>query len=87
MGKSFMAWTDYPITEMGDEPGKIAPIRRIRLIGYDRNKYVIGVVAGHTVSIKAGYIYQRSGRLCEVPNVSYDLLCTLPETTYVEDAI
>ena len=77
MGKSFMAFTDYPITEMGDVPGKIAPIRQILVTGYDRDKYITGLVDGHVVSIKAGYIYERAGRLGQVPAVSFDELCTV----------
>jgi hypothetical protein len=33
-------WTDYPFIDLGDEPGKEAPIRRVRVMDYDGDKYV-----------------------------------------------
>lgn len=67
-------WTDYPITELGDEPGKEAPIRPARLLEYDGDKYVICDVEGLTVEFKSGYLYMERGRLGEVPPVTRRIL-------------
>jgi len=62
------AWTDYPITELGDIPGKIAPIRLCRVLAYDRNKYCVIRIGELTVSgIKRCYLYKRRGRVSRVP--------------------
>jgi hypothetical protein len=75
-------WTDYPFVELGDEPGKEAPIRKCDLISYDQDKYVMLRVEGVTTDIKSGYVYTRPGRCGEVPSVSRDVLHSLPVTTY-----
>jgi len=64
-------WTDYPFTELGDEGGKIAPIREITILEWDRNKYVKIIVEGIQEEIKAGYIYTQPGRCGKVPSVSF----------------
>jgi hypothetical protein len=50
-------WTDYPIVEFGDEPGKKAPLREIQILYYDGDKYITGLVEGVFVSFKRGYVY------------------------------
>lgn len=35
--KNITAWTDYPFIELGDEPYKKAPIRRVNVISFDGN--------------------------------------------------
>lgn len=72
------AWTDYPFTALGDTSGQIAPIREIEVLSYDRDKYCRVRVEGHEDEIKAGYIYQKPGRVCEVPPVRIADLLTLP---------
>jgi len=62
-------WTDYPITEFGDEPGKPAPMReciilaqadskrlRVRVIPDDDPLWRVGVVK-EIKALKGGYIY------------------------------
>lgn len=71
-------WTDYPITELGDEPGKRAPIRECVPLSYDRNKYCRVEVEGVTTSFKAGYIYTKEGRCGDVPTITKDELRSLP---------
>lgn len=68
------AYTDYPITELGDEPNKEAPIRQVEVIDYDSDKYCIVRIDGLTKSIKAGYLYTQEGRCGEVPNINLDNL-------------
>lgn len=75
-------WTDYPFTELGDTPGKIAPVREIEAIEFDGDKYVlIGVWGGEgeyfTTEIKAGYVYQKAGRFGDVPRLTNDQLAAL----------
>jgi hypothetical protein len=62
-------YTDYPITELGDEPNKEAPIRACTIVQrYDRgSKYVLVNVGGVEKEIKKGYIYTEPGRLGDVP--------------------
>lgn len=60
-------WTDYPIVELGDEPGKEAPVRRAKLLEYDGDKYVTCEIDGIITSFKSGYLYMREGRCGKVP--------------------
>ena len=60
------AFTDYPLVELGDEEGKIAPIRRVEPISYDGDKYVRVRFEGRVYSFKAGYLYAVPGRSGEV---------------------
>lgn len=72
-----MAWTDYPITQLGDKPYTKAEIREVEVLAYDRNKYCTVKVEGVVVDIKSGYIYKVPGRLGEVecvPTSYYDNL-------------
>lgn len=61
-----VAYTDYPITELGDIAGKIAPIRKCDVLFYDGDKYCQVEVETIKKEIKAGYLYQSPGRLGEV---------------------
>jgi hypothetical protein len=73
------AWTDYPIAALGDEPYKDAPIRKVRVLAYDRNKYCAVEVGGFRISIKAGYLYTRPARAIEAPRLPREALDALPE--------
>lgn len=55
-------WTDYPLIELGDKPGEPAPIRKVKILSYDGDKYCKVNVGGHTFSIKCGYLYRRESR-------------------------
>lgn len=70
--KNITCWTDYPFTELGDVAGKEAPIRRVRAVSYDQDKYVKVKVLGYslTTDVKRGYLYRTPGRLGEVKNVT-----------------
>lgn len=74
------AWTDYPIGQLGDEPGKIAPIREIEVLSYDRNKYCWVRISGTDIldNFKAGYIYEEAGRCGEVKMMSTEKYSNLP---------
>ena len=61
------AWTDMPFESLGDELGCIAPIRVCYVISYDGNKYCKIFVDGEIEEVKSGYLYQKSGRVQEVP--------------------
>lgn len=63
------AWTDYPIAELGDAPGREAPVRACEVLGWDGDKYALVVVAGVRASFKIGYVYDRPGRCGQVPAV------------------
>ena len=72
------AWTDYPIIPLGDESGKIAPVRACKILSYDRNKYCRVEVDGVIEEIKRCYLYSKPGRVGEVKVVSDKKLETLP---------
>jgi hypothetical protein len=72
------AFTDYPITALGDEPRKPAPIRECRVLSYDGDKYCVVDVAGRREEIKAGYLYARPGRSGEAPALTAAALRRLP---------
>lgn len=76
------AYTDYPFTFLGDIPNQKAPIREIEVLSYDQDKYCQIIVEGQTTEIKRGYIYQKPGRLMEVPQVLENDLEKLPITKY-----
>lgn len=59
--KNITGWTDYPFTALGDASGKLAPIRRIKLLSYDGDKYckILLVAENVEAEIKAGYIYNK----------------------------
>ena len=64
------AWTDYPITELGDIPNKIAPIRKCEIISWDEDKYCVVIVDDIRLSIKRGYLYSKEGRCGMVRGIS-----------------
>jgi hypothetical protein len=82
--KRVTGWTDYPFDELGDVPGQLAPIRHVKVVGYDGNKYVkvelldedepsyyVWESLGRPpLEIKAGYLYRKCMRM---PNIPYDL--------------
>lgn len=56
------AWTDYPITALGDLPNVDAPIRACRVLAYDGDKYLTILASGAREKVKSGYVYTRPGR-------------------------
>lgn len=56
------AWTDYPISALGDAPGEDAPIRECFVLAYDGSKYLTVEVDGVREQVKSGYVYMREGR-------------------------
>jgi hypothetical protein len=69
-------YTDYPFTELGDEPNKEAPVREVYLIGFDGDKYVDVLVEGRMSSVKYGYIYREAKRFGETPS------CTIADIQF-----
>ena len=57
-----LAFTDYPIVELGDVAGKMAPIRQVEVLSYDGDKYCQVSVSGVLITIKSGYLYSERGR-------------------------
>jgi hypothetical protein len=70
--KEFTCWTDYPILPLGDKSGQEAPVRQVKVLAYDHNKYVMVEVIGNGVitSFKAGYLYSKKGKYGQVPFVN-----------------
>jgi len=69
-----MAWTDYPIEALGDKPYVPAPVRRVRILGWDDNKYCLVQIGKIRTWIKAGYLYTKPGRLSQVPKINTNKL-------------
>jgi hypothetical protein len=85
----FDAFTDYPITELGDIENKRAPIRKCKILTYDRNKYADVMVFFQDAdgdervvisNFKAFYIYKNEARYDDGIQFTYDELITLPWT-------
>lgn len=79
------AWTDYPIIAKGDIPQQEAPIRECIVLSYDYDKYCkvqFPSLDNYVMSIKAGYLYTKPGRCCEVPSISRKVLQTLSKTKW-----
>jgi hypothetical protein len=73
------AYTDYPITALGDEPYKLAPVREVEVLSYDGDKYCRILVGGVKDTVKQGYLYQTAGRCGEAPCVTLDQLKEVEE--------
>ena len=76
------AWTDYPILDLGDQSGQEAPVRRVEILSYDRDKYCRIRVEGIIDLVKRGYLYRNPGRLGKATPVSTRALNKLPTTQY-----
>jgi hypothetical protein len=64
--RAVRAWTDYPIIGLGDRPGKIAPIRLVDVLSYDRDKHYrvrVGNVVELVKRCTNASPAQRGGRL------------------------
>ena len=70
--KTITCWTDYPFLELGDRPHAPAPIRHVRIIAYDCDKYVKVSIEGFdgVFEVKTGYLYSQPGRYGQVKHVS-----------------
>lgn len=86
-GKPVFGYTDYPISQLGDEPFKIAPIRKIEVLSYDRNKYCYIRIDGTDIidNIKRGYIYAKEGRCGEVKSLPEAAFLGLPYSIHEDD--
>lgn len=73
-----IAYTDYPIVVLGDKIHKEAPIRQVKVLDYDGNKYCNVLLDGIVVVVKAGYLYKEPGRCGEVE-------CINPEDIFNPD--
>jgi hypothetical protein len=83
------AYTDYPIEAFGDEPNKIAPIRKCTILTWDRNKYCDvlvymidedGDLRGHITDFKQFYLYKNEARIDDGIQFDDGELNTLPWT-------
>lgn len=81
------AFTDYPFESCGDVAGQTAPIRKVKILTYDQDKYCDILVyfvdsdgdeRGYVDSIKAGYLYKNEATWENGVTFSYDELKVLP---------
>jgi hypothetical protein len=61
------AWTNHPISELGDSKNKGAPIREVTIVGYDGGRYARVSVNGITVPINADQLQVRPKRPSKAP--------------------
>ena len=72
--RSPLAYTDYPMSVLGDPPSEQAPVRPVIVLMYDTDKYVKVLVqpgknAGAFVfELKAGYVYSERARYEDAPD-------------------
>ena len=74
------AYTDYPLCHR--EEYKLAPIREVTIISYDRNKYCKIEFNHEVFEVKSGYLYKESKRMTNKyspKRFSRQELCSLPE--------
>ena len=83
----FDAYTDYPFTELGDTAGEEAPIRKCKILTWDRNKYCDilvyfvdedGDLRRRVTSFKQFYLYKNEARIDDGVQFTDDELNTLP---------
>jgi hypothetical protein len=55
--------TDYPFTVLGDIPNKPAPVRKVKLLGFDGNKYCRCSFGKWFLEFKIGYLYELPSRM------------------------
>lgn len=67
-------FTDYPIAELGDALGKIAPVRPCKALAWDGDKYADVEVEGIKTNFKVGYLYPKAQRCGEGPSIDPELL-------------
>lgn len=64
-------YTDYSfVIQLGDKPRQQAPIREVKILAYDGNKYVTIEVEGWLADVKFGYLYYEPKRCGETPFVT-----------------
>lgn len=69
-----IAFTDYPILQLGDKPRTQAPIRQVKIISYDGDKRCRVMIADLEFDIKCCYLYSQPGRLGEVETIDINKL-------------
>jgi hypothetical protein len=52
-----IAYTDYPIPELGDKPFTKCAFREVEVLSYDGDKWCKVLFEGKTYSIKRYYLY------------------------------
>lgn len=76
------AWTDYPIIQLGDVGGQLAPIRLCDVLSYDGSLYCRIRVGDVYETVKHCYLYKKRGRVGKVPRLSNAQFRKLPRTEY-----
>ena len=70
-----IAYTDYPLLHLGDIAGKPAPVRKVKVVAYDGDKYAVCNLNNKSFSIKAGYLYNEDGSPVDIAKVPVDPNC------------
>jgi hypothetical protein len=77
-----IAYTDYPFLALGDEPWYPAPIRKVKVVSFDGDKYCQVEIVNTEYSdyrwyIKTGHLYKHEGRYGEVESIDKKELAKL----------
>ena len=72
--KDLYLYTDYPFLSLGDESGKEAPIRMVKFLSYEGDKYCEVLYDDIVLTIKRGYLYLEPGRCIQVSCVGHEFL-------------
>jgi hypothetical protein len=80
--RAVRAWTNYPINELGDRPGKIAPVRLVDALSFHRDKYCRMRVDSVVGLVKRCYLYRPRGRCGQAARWSDCQLKKPPITRY-----
>jgi len=66
-------YTDYPLAILfGDKPRVEAPIREVKLLDFDGDRYCTVEIEGMTADIKFGYIYFEPKRNGATPAITIE---------------
>ena len=60
ISKENQAWTDYPFEELGDEPYKDAPIRKVEVLNWAKDVYCLVKVEEFKITM---YLYRKPFRM------------------------
>jgi hypothetical protein len=85
MSRINYAYTDYPFVELGDKPAKLAPIRKVTPLYYDKDRYAVVDFEGEKLYLKACYLYVAAQRMTgtHLPTrVKVKHLPDIPEDVY-----
>ena len=68
-------FTDMPFVELGDIPHQPAPIRKVKLLNFDGDKWCKVEVEGIVGDIKYFYLYDSESNLMDRKSITFTDIC------------